>query len=179
MENILKRYNTKNMNRDQIDDVSFYEALLACAPKFSANYKEIDKQVNRIAMSKYERKNDTPYRYDIDTKKQFDTVIGLTDIKIELLKIDELYQKWFRALDDKRKQFVETYFIKKNADVLRKMSKDGHYYTKHIIPVIASFRCYFKLMSDLSELDLISNPIIYETYVKTYDKNIRRNKEKK
>ena len=174
MEKILKRYNTKQMNSDQIDNVSFYEALLACAPKFSANYKEIDKQVTKIAT--------TPYlpEFDIDTKEQFDAVIDLIDIKLDLLKIDELYQKWFRALDDKRKEFVETYFIKKNAELLRKMAKNSHYYTKHIIPVIASFRCYLKLMSDLSELDLISNPIIYETYVKTYDKNLRRrNKEKK
>lgn len=175
MEKILKRYNTTKMNKDQIDEVSFYEGLLACAPKFGANYKEIDKQITKIAT--------TPYlpEFDIDTKEQFDAVIDLIDIKLDLLKIDELYQKWFRALDDKRKEFVETYFIKKNADVLRKMAKNGHYYTRHIIPVIASFRCYLKLMmSDLSELDLISNPIIYETYVKTYDRNIRRrNKEKK
>lgn len=173
MEKFFKRYNTKNMNKDQIDDVSFYESLLACAPTISAACKEIDKQITKIAT--------TPYlpEFDIDTKEQFDAVIDLIDIKIDLLKINELYQKWFKALDDKRKQFVETYFIKKNAELLRKMAKNGHYYTRHIIPVIASFRCYLKLMFDLSELDLISNPIIYETYVKTYDKNLRRRKKEK
>lgn len=180
MENILKRYNTTKMNEDQIDKVSFYEGILACAPQIEAACKEIDKQVNRIANARYEKKYNSPYHYhfDIDTKEQFDAVIELTDIKIELVKIYEFYTKWYKALDDKRKQFVETYFIKKNADVLRKISKDGQYYSKHIIPVIASFRYYLKLMYDFNELDLFSNPIIYESYVKTYDRNIRRKNKK-
>ena len=153
MKNVLKKYNPINIDENQIDTVSLYESLLRCLSEeseFICNY--IDREINDIAFM--------PYSLGRRAIEQYDTVLELTNAKVQIINLYVLFGRWYKALDDKRKKLYVKYFVKQDGKLCEKAIK-----------MIESFKTYITVMSEYEKTELIKNPFIYDWYLATLRKN--------
>lgn len=172
MNKFFKTCDIENIDMTEIDDSSFGESLLTCAAKTKFNCELIDKQINCKAIVSY-----VPTK---TTMEQCEDIVEILHTKIELIRLYRTFIKWYKGLADRQKKLYIAYFVKKDYELCRQITHNGHYHRRYIVPMSRDFVSYITVKSKLDENDLIRNPFIYDSYSHILDrKELRRLKATK
>lgn len=157
----------KKINMDEISMDAFHKGLLLCAIKTKENCMRIDEQVKHIA--------NTPYIPYLTTLEHYDLVLNRVYVKNELIKIYKLFINWYNNLDEENRLYLN-HFIKSVRGYRGKPIKSVRCDRAKVLSMAKRFTSYVKTMSNFNEEQLITNPFVYDAYVRMSKEKQGRNK---